>query len=184
MKLNAFFSMDSCCHAGAIKGVVRLWEVIRPTSLNLTTPFGARHEPVSNRSTNQFPIGPRTGFRQVHKPVSNRSTIVFLQKSRGGRGEGGPLLSFWSNLPPVVKAQVHVQDTIQAYKPDLMHGPSNRILHRPTNRITHRSTKRTIHQSINWITQRPTNRLGQKSTSQLMHRSTNQTIHTQIHKPS
>ena len=70
-----------------------------PTSLNLTTPFDAGHKSVSDRSTNWFPIGPRTCFRQVHKPVSDWST----NKSgyRGGdRGVSPPLSNFRGGLSP------------------------------------------------------------------------------------
>ena len=46
-------STNQFWYAGAIKGGVRLSEVgRRPTSLNLTPPFGAGHEPVSDRSKN------------------------------------------------------------------------------------------------------------------------------------
>ena len=54
---NQFVDLSETGSCLASKGVVRLSEV------GLNTPFGAGHEPVSDRSTNRFPIGPQTGFR-------------------------------------------------------------------------------------------------------------------------
>ena len=68
---------------GAIKGLVRFSEVgRRPTSLKLTEPFGAGHEPVSDRSTNRFPH--RSTNRFPHRSTNrfpHRSTNQFPHRS-------------------------------------------------------------------------------------------------------
>ena len=94
-------------YAGAIKGLVRFSEVgRRPTSLKLTKPFGAGHEPVSDRSTNRFPHRSTNRFPHrstnqfPHRPTNrfpHRSTNRFPHRPTNQFPKG-----VWNNSRPSI----------------------------------------------------------------------------------